>query len=176
MSPKIFAKLGLAIVFVSALALSPASAWTCDGTLTYATSDVQTNPGQSCGGSYTNTHASDDSDQCLQETNDHLTQVWGFNNVPAGNQSLIWEGHRPNNSDGDNFRFSAGYFKPDFFGVVFSGATINHPFEVQGGTKTSMGQDTPAQYNWYIYLMDTADGSHDDTVYVDFLAICTEDF
>ena len=60
-SPKLFTKLGLAVLVVSAFSLSRASAWTCTGTLTLASSDDGIGPGQTCGGDCTNTHASDDS-------------------------------------------------------------------------------------------------------------------
>lgn len=179
MSLRNFTKLGLAVLVVSGLlSWTSASAWTCNGTLTLATSDDGTSPGSICGGSYQDTWYSDNVDECLQEgTNDHLSHTWEFANIPGGVQSLIWEGHRPSNTDGDNFKFSAGYEDANgLHFVLFPGAVISTPFEPVGGIKTSMGTTTIDDSNdWYIYIKDTASGgSHSDTVYIDYLAICTE--
>ena len=183
MSAKNVMKLGLAVLFVSGLALAPALAEaTCDGTLTLATGDFSTSPGATCGGNYTNTHVSDDSSQCLVETLSggvsHLTHVWEFESVPAGTQYLIWEGHRPANSDGDNFKFSSAWIDPNpeegIQYVLFSGAVINSGFEPVGGFKTLMATSDDT-YEWYVYLKDTAGGTINNPVYIDYLAICTED-
>ncbi len=179
MSPKLFTKLGLAVLVVSAFSLSRASAWTCTGTLTLASADDGIGPGQTCGGDYTNTHASDDSNQCLQETLQsgvsHLGKAWRFANVPAGAQSMIWEGHRPGNADGDNFKLNASYIDengPHFLFTPF--ATIDKNFEVVGGTKLSLNYTSLDTLDWQINIKDTAGGTNLDTVYIDYLAFCTE--
>ena len=180
MSLKNLAKLGLAVLVVSAFSYSlPLAQVTCNGTLTLATADEGLGPGQSCGGNYTNTHASDDSNQCLQETLSNgvskLYKVWEFANVPPGDQYLIFEGHRPPNADGDNFKFSSAWVDEDGpHYLLFGGAVINTNFEPVGGIKVSMGKTTTDTYEWYVYLRDMAAGVNLDTVYVDYLAICSE--
>ena len=181
MSLKNLAKLGLAVLVVSAFSYSMTLAEaTCNGTITLASADEEIGPGQTCGGDYTNTNASDDSNQCFEETISgsvsKLYQVWEFEDVPAGDQYLIFEGHRAPNADGDNFKFSASWVdEGGIHFLLFPGAVINTNFEPVGGLKVSMGKTTDATYEWYVYLKDTAGGSNNDTVYVDYLAICTEE-
>jgi hypothetical protein len=173
-------KLGLAVLIASAFSPSWTSAdWICNGTLTLATSDGGTNPGQPCGNDYTATHVSDDVDQCLQEATSngasHLSHTWEFDNVPAGAQSLVFEGHRFT-SDGETFKFSSAWIDPvtGVHFVLFPGAVISNNFELQGGFKVSMGITSDDSYEWYVYIKDTAGGSSNDPVYIDYLAICTE--
>jgi hypothetical protein len=180
MSLRNFTKLGLAVLVVSGLlSWTTASAWTCTGTLTLASSDDGIGPGQTCGGDYTNTHASDDSDQCLQETLQggvsHLGKAWRFANVPAGAQSFIWEGHRPGNADGDNFKINAAWIDEDGPHFLLTpSATIDKNFEVVGGTKVSLGHTSLDTFDWTLNIKDTAGGTNLDTVYIDYLAFCTE--
>jgi hypothetical protein len=174
-SLKNLAKLSLAVLVVSAFSLSASWAWTCSGTLTVATGEGGT--GTSCGGSYSNTLVSDDSDECLQEvTGDHISHTFTFPSIPGGTQYLIWEGHRPTNTDGDDFKFSATYDDGGAIGCLTGGAAvINHTFEQQGGTKTLMcSTDLDSTFDFTVFLRDTVTGSHLDSVYVDYLAICTE--
>jgi hypothetical protein len=179
MSLRNFTKLCLAVLVVSGLlSWTSASAWTCTGTITLASSDDGIGPGQTCGGDYTNTHASDDSDQCLQETLQngvsHLAKAWGFGSVPAGAQSIIWEGHRPNNADGDNFKLCASWTDDDGPHFILPCITIDRNFEVVGGTKVPLNDTSTDTFNWTISIKDTAGGTNLDTVYIDYLAFCTE--
>src|SRR5438445_3878588 len=103
-----FAFSTLALVVLALLAsVSPASAVT----YTLACADYRIGPGTIIGGNYSNTQGIDDNiTEDLQETLvggvSHLTQVWKFCNVPVGTQSLVYEGTRVLNSDGDDFQFS----------------------------------------------------------------------
>lgn len=180
MSTKTLMTIGLALLAVSILSFSPSSAWTCDGTITLPSSDADNGPGTVCGGDYTNTTASDDSYECLEETVagdpaiSHLYHAWYFEDVPAGDQYLIYEGHRVSD-DGDDFKFTGIYLDSNGnHGVVpIPALKIYRGFDLQGGTMSPALVTTPLISDWYVDITDTANGSTCSTVYVDFIAICT---
>ena len=142
--------------------------------------DFRTTVGTITCGSYVSTQGADDSVfECLQEGTSgglsHLEYVWKFCNVPVGSQSLVYEGTRVMNSDGDNFQFyynigcdcSTSLYQPS------TGAVINHNFYPTGGLVSSMSITTTATTDFYVMVKDTAGGSNCDTVKIDYLAIRT---
>jgi len=150
-------------------------------TFTTACADVRTSPGTITSGSYVDTQGADDAvTENMQETSSggasHLTHVWKFCNVPAGALSLVYEGTRATNSDGDNFQF---YYNlscdpgGDTGFQTITGAIINHPFYPTGGLTSSMNITTTATVDIYLMIKDTAAGSNNDTVKIDYLAIKT---
>jgi len=165
------------LVFLLVAATLPAQA----DTFTTACADVRTGPGTVTSGSYVSTQGADDAvNEVMQETSSggvsHLTHVWKFCNVPAGALSLVYEGTRATNSDGDNFQFYYNLtcdpggdtgFQP------ITGAIINHPFYPTGGLTSSMNITTTATVDIYLAIEDTAGGGNNDTVKIDYLAIKT---
>ncbi|MGH9869317.1 MAG: hypothetical protein ACREAA_14285 [Candidatus Polarisedimenticolia bacterium] len=150
----------------------------CNGTLVVAAAETMVT-GSICNGSYTTTQTSNNVRECLQEALSggiaKLSHTWRFDNVPAGTISLIYEGNRPNNADGDNFKFSGHYYTEEgpYF-ILMPGAIINSPLELQGGFQHFTNWDLPYQTSFYINIRDTAGGTNLDTVNIDYLAVCSE--
>jgi len=89
---------------------------------------------------------------------------------------MIWEGDRPGNSDGDNFKLNAARIDDDGSPVflLFPSATIDKNFEIVGGTKLPLNYTSTETRDWLINIKDTAAGANNDTVYIDYLAFCSE--
>jgi hypothetical protein len=103
-----------------------------------------------------------------------LNYFYNFGSLPAGTYKLHFKGSRPDNSDGDNFKFRWGTSEngtqTDISGAVISSAT-----EVAGGTDSSTFTLTSAS-PLYIFVRDTnsqANKSSLDTVTIDHLAVLT---
>jgi len=148
----------------------------CDVSVILAAADTSTSPGQSCGGNYLDTHVSDDTYQCLQETS-ALTHTWRFDNVPAGAISFVREGNRPANPNGDNFKFSLWYYAgASPYYLLVPAAIIKKTFELQGGECFDLSHTTTETETFWVVVQDTAaeGGSpHQATVNIDYLAVCS---
>jgi len=166
----------LGLFILAAASVSTVSATTD----TVACADYRTTIGTVTCGNYVSTQGADDSVfECLQEGTSgglsHLEHVWKFCNVPVGSQSIVFEGTRAMNSDGDNFQLyynigadcSTPLYQP------ITGALINHNFYPSGGLVNSMSITTTATTDFYVLIKDTAGGSNLDTVKIDYLAIRT---
>lgn len=144
---------------------------------TITTSDHHTGPGTIVyPSSHLDTRVSDDYRETLQEGlvggHSQLTHVWRFDNVPEGEHSLIYEGIRPNNSEGDNFQFS--YSLDDSVYTDISGALIDKMLEPVGGLTVFFGEEDHFD-TIYIRIQDTqATGGIRDSVSIDYLAIVTD--
>jgi hypothetical protein len=131
-----------------------------------------TGKGAIIGGSYLNTTVSDDSRETLQEggSSHQLFHVYTIDNIQGNfNKTLIVEGYRQNNTDGDNFQV---FYKwttgtcPTSGLFASSGITINSSTE-QTYTAT-IGNNTG---RLCVAVGDTAGGSNNDTVKIDYLAV-----
>jgi hypothetical protein len=115
--------------------------------------------------------------ECLREsTSDTLYHTWTFSNVPAGDLYLVYEGYRPA-GDSDNFKFSGTYDEGGGpIGVIMTGAVISTGFELQGGIKYDMNVQTTNSATFSLVIRDTnASGGTQNNVYLDYLAICSEE-
>jgi len=93
--------------------------------------------------------------------------------VPAGqSHKLHVEGHRPTNTEGDNFQFSYSTTGSSY--TTIPGALINTTSDVAGGTDYTFGTGGLSGIV-YIRIQDTnqSSGAALDTVYVDHLTIRT---
>jgi hypothetical protein len=140
-----------------------------------ASADHSTGPGIILSGDYTFTHTSDDVREVLRETlqgtKSRLTHLWRFDNVPAGSHSLVWEGLRPQNPDGDNFQIS---WSTSAAGPWTNVVLIDKVFEPTGGLPAVMGS-TATIGAIYIRIQDTKpSGTSLDTVEIDYLVITTQ--
>ena len=162
------------LVLALVASVSPASAVT----YTLACADYRIGPGVIINGTYASTQgASDTITEDLQETLvggvSHLTQVWKFCNVPAGALSIVFEGSRVLNADGDDFQFSYALGCDSTVYQTIPSAIIKKPFYPLGGLTIPMNITTTATVDFYIMLNDTAGGPNNDIVKVDYLAIKT---
>ncbi len=171
----LFAILGV-LILAGAASITSLSA----STDTLACADFRTTTGTICSGSYLDTQDPNDAVyECLKEGTSggvsHLEHVWKFCNVPVGAQSIVFEGTRAANTDGDDFQFyynigcdcSTSMYQP------ITGAIINHNFYPTGGLVDSMSLTTTATTDVYVMIKDTAGGSNLDTVKIYYLAVRT---
>jgi len=142
-----------------------------------ATSDTPPNPGTILAGSYVDTSFSDDQYEVLKEGlqsgKSKLNYVWQFSALPTGqSHKLHVEGHRPSNSEGDNFQFSYSTNGTTYMTIL--NALISTTSDVAGGTDYTFGSGGLSG-TIYIRVQDTnqSSGSALDTVYVDHLTIRT---
>jgi len=147
---------------------------------TVATSDYRTTIGTITCGSFADTQDPNDAVyECLKEGTSggvsHLEHVWKIPNVPPGAQSIVIEGIRAMNSDGDNFQFSynIGCDCSTTMYQTITGAVVDHNFYPSGGLVLSMNITTTVTTDFYIMVRDTAGGSNLDTVKIDYLAVRT---
>ena len=145
------------------------------GLYTCATSDYSTSPGVITGGSYADTCASDNIRETFAETlqagKSRLKHTWLFQNVPAGTHTLLVEGSRPSNSEGDNFQFYRSTVPGSFY-IKIQGALINTVGETTIYSAT--GLTTTQVGSIYIRMEDTnPNGSQLDNVYIDRVILLT---
>ncbi len=156
-------------------------AQTCSGTVLLASADSTTGPGQIMGGTHLNTQSSNNVREAFNETIhttgvSRLYHVWRFDNVPAGNISIIREGYRLTTPDGDNFKFGAWYDTPSGPYFIF-GAFCTITSQTEGTQKCSFNHETYDYATWYVTFADTNQASGTDltAVAVDYLALCSEE-
>jgi hypothetical protein len=142
-----------------------------------ATSDYSTGPGIIYSGSYADTCiCSDNVREVLRETlvgsSSRLKHVWEFAEVPPGTHSLLVEGYRPSNAEGDDFQFFYGTVPGPFY-IKIQGAIINSSTETT--FVVPMGLTTTSWGPVYIDIEDTkTTGGTLDFVYLDRVVILTE--
>jgi hypothetical protein len=102
-----------------------------------------------------------------------LDHVWRFDNLTTDvPRSLVLEGLRPNNPDGDNFQFYYSNNGTSF--TAITGALINKIFEPAGGLVYPFGGTYSPTV--FIKVLDTqATGSSLDTVEIDLLRVGGKD-
>jgi hypothetical protein len=171
----LFRVLGLFVLAATA-SIAPVAATTD----TCPCADSRTTIGTITSGSYVSTCTGDDSVfEWLQEGTSggvsHLEHVWKICNVPAGTQSIVLEGIRAANSDGDNFQFyyNLGCDSATSLYQPITNAIVNKNFYLSGGLVYSMNVTTTATTDIYILVKDTAGGSNLDTLKMDYLAVRT---
>jgi Protein metal binding site. len=136
--------------------------------------DYSTGPGTKIAGSYVSTVISDNVREGfregLQNNKSKLSHVWRFDNILAGSShELVVEGYRPNNTEGDNFKFGFNTAPGPLF-MVIDNAVINASVE----TMASYPFSGAVSGTIYVLLDDTVgSGGQLDTVYIDCLAIRT---
>jgi len=134
-------------------------------------------------GSYINTQAPDELPTEATETlkegpsgsnSSALTYYFRFDNVPSGSAyRLHFKGSRPNNADGDNFKFQWAT-SPTGTGTDISGAVISQAAEIPGGTDSGTFTPGGSPTTLYIFVKDTNSQTNKnslDTVTIDHLAI-----
>jgi len=136
-------------------------------------------------GTYVDTKAPDEQPTELTQTlregpsgtnSSALSYYWRFDNVPSGSSyKLHFKGSRPNNPDGDNFKFqwatSTTGTRTDI-----SGAVISSPTEISGGTDSGSFTPPGGTTTLYIYVKDTNSQNNKsslDTVTIDHLTVLT---
>ena len=140
-----------------------------------AESDYDTSPGEVVSSSsYEDTWTSDDVHEELDEEkiqgNAHLTHVWRFEQVPAGDHELVLEGWRTHNGAEEDDHFDFFYSTDGTNYTQITNARIDSETETPGGNAYSFGTSSISG-TVYIKVQDSDDGSAIDTLSIDYLAI-----
>ncbi|HEU5182448.1 MAG TPA: hypothetical protein VFW45_16805 [Candidatus Polarisedimenticolia bacterium] len=132
-------------------------------------------------GSYLDTQGPDETPvqrETLKEgaagTSSSLNRFYNFGSFPAGTYKLHFKGSRPDNTDGDNFKFRWGTSQ-NGTQTDITGAVISSANEVAGGTDSGTFTLNSAS-TLYIFVRDTnsqANKGNLDTVTIDHLAVLT---
>ncbi len=168
----------LAGIVGAVIVFTPAQAQTCTGTLVLGSADETTSPGQVFGGTYVDTHASDDVGEAFNETVSNgvsrLQHYWRFDNVPPGYIHIIREGYRLT-CDSDDFVFKAYYINQNGPYWIF-GNFCAITSETESTAKCSLNESTDDYYTFHILIVDSnaTSGTDLSAVRVDYLAICVE--
>jgi hypothetical protein len=140
------------------VATGPTGAVLSDWPLVASSGDHLTGMGTVVSGSYVQTQASDDVREVLEEVSQdgvsRLEHVWRFDDVPLGSCiTLNVEGYRPNNSDGDDFKFSWSETLNGTYTDI-PNAVIKKILELQGGSNYRFARSAVSG-TLYIKVSDT---------------------
>ena len=168
-------------VLATMLSISQTQAQSCPfgGTLIVASADETTGPGQIMGGTYLDTHTSNNVREAFNETLSNgvsrLYHSWRFDNVPPGLISIYREGYRLGSADNDNFKFGAYYDTSSGPYFIF-GAFCTISSETEGTQQCSFNHETYDTATWHVTLQDTvqSSGTALSAVAIDKLVLCSE--
>ena len=141
-------------------------------TTDYLAASEQTNPGNRVSGSYLDTRSSDNVRETLIEggSQHRLVHVYEIDNIaPASSQTLVVEGSRPDNSDGDDFKI---LYRWSSSACTTSGIFLNSGILINSSTEqTYSATITNSSGRLCVAVDDSTGGSNNDTVSIDYVAV-----